>query len=168
MLENNVDLVRKIVWKYVRTNEGLEFDDLFSEACIACLEAAPSYNPVKGKQSTFIYHVINNHLKTTVGYEAHHAAKNITSDKIYMEEFGTSPEEYFIAQENWEGILRNLSPKAREVCDMVFNEPEVYIPTDKPKKSRGIIIKELKARGWAWSDIWNSFREIKLTLTAHP
>ncbi len=39
MIEKNLGIIRKIVWSYVHNNPGLEFDDLFAEACLAYLEA---------------------------------------------------------------------------------------------------------------------------------
>ena len=50
-LEANVDLIRKIVHSYIRTYPDLEFDDLFSEACLA-LENQHRYDPTRGKETT--------------------------------------------------------------------------------------------------------------------
>ncbi|MGI5927694.1 MAG: hypothetical protein ACOX8A_11055, partial [Thermacetogeniaceae bacterium] len=55
------------------------------------------------------------------------------------------------------------SPDAKMICLLVSNG-EVYLNTDKPREARGIIARELKARGWGENKIWATFREIKQTL----
>jgi RNA polymerase sigma factor (sigma-70 family) len=161
-IENHLDLIRKIAWSYVKGNPGLEFDDLFSEACLACLEAKDTFNPERGKESTFIWAVVKNALINLCASPTEIVDKRWTSciDKMYP-----SPEEQLIAEEEWGYILNTLSPKSKQICSLVLDRTSPYLPTDKPKTCRGIIIKELRKRGWAWPEIWKSFREIKQVLS---
>ena len=165
-IEEHLNLIRKIVWSFVKGNPGLEFDDLFSEACLACLEAKHKFNPEKGKGSTFIWRVVNNRILNIIGREGE-------KNEFFLEEegpsclqsFWPSPEEQLIAKEEWLGILNTLSPKAKEICSLVLDRTSPYLPTDKPKTCRGAIIRELRKQGWVWPDIWRGFREIKHVLS---
>ncbi len=158
-IENNLNLIRKITWGFVR-DTGFEFDDLFSEACVACLEAQHKYNPEKGKETTFIFHIVTNHLRILTNRESLRGAK----EQKYIRDYYPSPEEELLAKEEWEGILRSLSPKSKEIYSLLINENKPYLPIDKPKLCRGAIKEELRKRGWSWTEIWNSFREIKEVL----
>lgn len=159
-IENHLDLIRKIAWSYVRTHPELEFDDLFSEACLACLEARDKFNPERGKESTFIWAVVKNALIDLCTSPTEIVDKRCTS---CIDKMCTSPEEQLIAEEEWIGILNTLSPKSKQVCSIVLNITS--LPVDRPKTSRGIIIKELRKQGWIWPDIWRSFKEIKQALS---
>jgi len=157
-----LNIVRKVVWSYTRST-GLDFDELYSEAYLAYLEAAPSYDPARGKKSTFIWNVVRNHINSLLK-----AKKEIPVDKEVVvtlleghEEL--DPERLIIAKECWEELFNSLSPGAKMIC-LLMNNGEVYLNTDKPREARGIIARELKARGWSENKIWATFREIKQTL----
>ena len=162
MSDEQLNIVRKVVWSYVRST-GLDFDELCSEAYLAYLEAAPSYDPARGKKSTFIWNVVRNHINNLLKMK-----KEVPMDKEAMETLlegreELDPERLIIAEEAWKELLNSLSPEARMICPLVSNG-EVYVNTDKPREARGIIARELKARGWSESKIWATFRELKQTL----
>ena len=160
LLERNLDLIRKIVWSYVKGNVGLEFDDLFSSACLACLEVSNRYDPSKGKESTFVYRVVHNAIRTIIGKDSIQSSKEYHPESIEIA-YDKTPENQIIAEETWQETLQAMSPKAHFIYDLVIDYNEVYMPTDKPKICRGIIIDELRERGWKWNDIWETFSEIK-------
>ena len=157
-----LNIVRKVVWSYTRST-GMDFDELCSEAYLAYLEAAPSYDPARGKKSTFIWNVVRNHINNLLK-----AKKEIPIDKEAMETLlegreELDPERIIISEERWEELFNSLSSEAKMICLLVSNG-EVYLNTDKPRQARGIIARELKARGWPENKIWATFREIKQTL----
>lgn len=157
-----LNIVRKVVWSYARST-GLDFDELCSEAYLAYLEAAPFYDPTKGKKSTFIWNVVRNHINSLLK-----AKKEIPVDKEAMETLlegreELDPERIIIAEECWEELFNSLSPEAKMIC-LLVNNGEVYLNTDKPREARGIIARELKARGWNENKIWATFREVKQTI----
>jgi len=162
-LIEHLNLIRKIVWSYVNSNPGLEFDDLFSEACIAYLEAIGDYDSTKSKISTFIWTVISNQLNNVIRSEYNRMSVEVVTDEIERnyKEFGTSPEYLFLAKEQVGEILEKMSPEAIAICNIILNENDVYLPVDKPKNCRGVIFKLLRDRGWSWGNIWKTFREIK-------
>lgn len=166
-LEENLDLVRKVVWRHVKLNPGLEFDDLFSEACIAYLQGVVYYNPEKGKFSTFMWRVVDNALRDLISSERERKNREIFPHKSHYNYVSKEdPEVFLTAKEQWEEFLSGLSPESRMICDMVVSNPEPYLPIDLPKKCRGAIARALRDKGWAWAPIWKSFREIKEALYA--
>ncbi len=168
MIEENLNMIRKIVWSYVKTNPGLEFDDLMQEACIAYLEASSSYDPTTNtKKTTFTYHAITNRLNTLIRRENLREIKEREAGEIFwISDHTPTPEQELMAKEAWLDFLLKLSPEAQALCLTLTTEDlKVYLPADKPKQCRGIIIKELRKKGWKWADIWKSFKEIKQTLS---
>ena len=157
-----LNIVRKVVWSYARST-GLDFDELCSEAYLAYLEAAPSYDPARGKKSTFIWNVVRNHINSLLKAKKEVPMDKEAIDMLIEEKDELGPEHIVLAEESWRELFESLSPDAKMIC-LLVNNGEVYLNTDKPRKSRGIIARELKARGWSENKIWATFREIKQVL----
>ncbi len=157
-----LNIVRKVVWSYARST-GLDFDELCSEAYLAYLEAAPSYDPARGKKSTFIWNVVRNHINSLLKAKKEIPVDKEAIDILIEERDELNPEQVVLAEESWRELFESLSPDAKMIC-LLMNSGEVYLNTDKPREARGIIARELKARGWSESKIWATFREIKQTL----
>ncbi len=171
MLENNINLVRKITWKFVNKYPGLEFDDLFSEACIIYLETEHLYCPEKGAFSTFMWTVITNHLKNVIGKKANTTIKEQPTDPVTMADINEiqvliSPEAE-MEEEAWNEIVQALSSEGRAIYKILTEEEHlIELSINNPKKCRGEIVNILRERGWSWPIIWRSFREIKEVLAA--
>lgn len=167
MIEKDLNLVRKIVWSYVRSTPGLEFDDLFSEACIAYLDAEKHYNPSRGKKSTFMWHTIKNTLNLLIGKEDRTKSNETPRSKVDApaSEYYTLPESQILANERWRELMILLSPDARALCHLIINEPDIYLPLDRPKLCRGAIREALRSRGWSYGKIWKSFKELREALS---
>ncbi|OQC75345.1 MAG: Sigma-70 region 2 [Spirochaetes bacterium ADurb.Bin001] len=161
-MNEDLNIIRKLVWSYVRST-GLEFDDLYSEASLIYLEALPTYNPNKGKKSTFIWNVIRNKLNNILKKKSEIPADMEAMKTLIEGTWEVNPEQIIIANEAWEELFNTLSQDAKEVYNVIANG-EIYINIDKPRHSRGIIARELKARGWSETKIWAVFREIKQVL----
>jgi len=157
-----LNIVRKVVWSYTRST-GMDFDELCSEAYLAYLEAAPSYDPAKGKKSTFIWNVVRNHINSLLKDKKEIPVDKEDLDMLIEERDELDPEQVVLAEESWRELFESLSLDAKMIFFLI-NSCEVYINTDKPRKARGIIARELKARGWSENKIWATFREIKQVL----
>lgn len=157
-----LNIVRKVVWSYARST-GLDFDELCSEAYLAYLEAVPSYDPAKGKKSTFIWNVVRNHINNLLKTKKEVPMDKEAIDMLIKEGDELDPEQVVLAEESWRELFESLSPDAKMIF-LLLNSGEVYINTDKPREARGIIARELKAQGWSENKIWATFREIKQTL----
>jgi len=163
MLEKDINLVRKIAWNFHRST-SIDFDDLFSEACVAYLEAEQQYDKSRGKFPSYIYMAMTSHLmnvaereKAINGPISNHSFEDI-EDWFYFVEF--SPEKALILTEKWEDMKQHMSPVATAICEMLFNKPAIFIQMDKPKLARGIIRRYLRDSGWTWNSIWDGFHEI--------
>ena len=157
-----LNIVRKVAWSYARST-GLDFDELCSEAYLAYLEAARFYDPARGKKSTFIWNVVRNHINNLLKVKKEIPIDKEAIDMLIEERDEFDPEQVVLAEESWRELFESLSPEAKMIC-LLINNGEVYVNTDKPRETRGIIARELKARGWGESKIWATFREIKQTL----
>lgn len=164
-MQNELNLIRKIVWSYVRGNPGLEYEEVFSEACLAYLEALPRYKADKGTKSTFTWHVVHSHLNNLLKREGRYK-KNEMPTYITPEAkiHSPSPEHLLCAKEHWEELLESLSPEGKVLCEIALYG-DVYLPISTPRKSRGILAKELAKRGWKGQKIWGAFRELKEALS---
>ena len=161
-----LNIVRKVVWSYTRS-AGLDFEDfdeLCSEAYLAYLEAAPFYDPARGKKSTFIWTVVRNHINSLLKVKKEVPVDKEAIDMLIEERDEFDPEQVVLAEESWRELFESLSPEAKMICLLVLNDGGIYLNTDKPREARGIIARELKARGWSENKIWATFREIKQTL----
>lgn len=163
MIEQDLNLIRKIVWSYTKTIPGLEFDDLFSEACIIYLLAEKRYDPSRGKKSTFMWHSIKNKLNILIGKETKKKTEMLYEHP--ESDYYDDPETQLLANEKWQLLMSALSPEAREICQLIIEEPDIYLPLHRPKLCRGIIRKTLLSRGWSYSKIWDSFTELKEALS---
>ena len=159
-----LNMIRQIAWSYTRTHPEMEFDDLFSEACLACIEASPKYDSSKGKRTTYYHHVACSHLNNLIRQESRRTFREETVDLSEYEMLPSEdpgPEELLSSQQRWEEMLTMMSPEAQMVCDIVINEKDVFLPMDKPKHCRGIISRLLRGRGWSWNRIGDTFQELK-------
>lgn len=157
-----LNIVRKVVGSYARST-GMDFDELCSEAYLAYLEAAPSYDPSRGKKTTFVWNVVRNRINNLLKMKKEVPVDKETIDILIEERDELGPEQVILAEESWRELFESLSPDAKMIF-FLLNSSEVYINTDKPREARGIIARELKARGWPENKIWATFREIKQVL----
>lgn len=160
-----LNLIRKIVWSHVRRNPGLEFDDLFQEACIACLEAEESYDPKRAGRNTYTWHVVHNRLATLIHKETTRHLREYSVDRPEPQWSAPGPEQFLIAQESWQELLHGLSPEGQAICQLTIDIEE-ELPVEKPKRSRGVVARALRGQGWSWAPIWAGFREVKMAFAA--
>ena len=65
----NINLIRKIAWSFHKTT-GEDWEDLFQEAALAYLEAMRSYDPSRGKISTYMWWCVTSRLKSYLRKES--------------------------------------------------------------------------------------------------
>lgn len=56
LVEENIGLAKRIAWKYQTTcaQYGMEWDDVFSIACLGLMRAARSFDPSKSRAATYL------------------------------------------------------------------------------------------------------------------
>ncbi len=159
-IEKHMDWIRKIAHSWHNTHPELEFEDLFAQACLACVRDMPKYNPARGAETTFLAQAINSELKNMLEKETKWRATN----SYYPTDVDTIADPTYTAELEWENLMAELSPEAQYICSIVQDMKE-DLPTHTPRKCRGIIAQVLQKSGWGTAKIWNVTREIKCALS---
>ena len=151
-LETNIDLIRKIAWSFHwTTNE--DWDDLFQEAALAYCEALKTYNPNKGKITTYMWHCISSHLVNYLRLQEKQTGH------IQLEEEET--EVSFLPN----NFIESLSQDAQWVAEMVVGNPSKYL-ADTPQGARKKIADSIfLERQWSWSKIRSAIQDLRLAFT---
>ncbi len=167
--EDYKNMLRKLAWSFNRTT-GLPFEDLLSSAYLAFCHSLKTYNPDKGKFSTYLYHTARTRLvdhcnvshywkEDMSGYQPQ--APDLLEAQLKLNPNYQDPESAAIFKDS----IENLSSEAQEICKMIFESPQEFLVVNKPKLSRGRVKEVLREMGWSWSQIWSGFREIKTALS---
>jgi RNA polymerase sigma factor (sigma-70 family) len=138
----NLNLIKKIAMSFSLTT-GIDFDDLCQEASLAYLEAMKTYNPDKGKISTYVWHCIHNHLKNYIKIEQEE--NNVSIDDVEI--FNTcEPVSFF----------NSLSMEALEIAKIIIGAPKNFIYQPKDMAIRKLY-KILTLKGWQSEKIQSGF-----------
>ena len=176
-------MAHSMAWSFHKTT-GIPFEDLLSSAFMAFAHGVKTYDSSKGSFSTYYFRVCQTRLidncadvkywRDRKSRQPHAASKEEITDplenpmEVSLED--TKGERVLVDTQNPERIvgfreaIRGMSKEARMVCRIIFEAPQEFL-VHAPKLSRGKVKEELRKQGWSWSQIWNSFREIKATLT---
>jgi len=169
MIEKHLNMIRKLSWIFTKRHPHMEFDDLYSEACVAYLEGEPLYNPSsKASESTFLWMYIEGHLQNyTSKWEndrQHYINTPIDILADHITDPSINPERSIILKEEWEELMEQLSPEATAICHITLMDQSIFLELNTPKLCRGKIKDAMRQDGWAWKPIWDGFREIKAAL----
>ena len=104
----NLNLIRKIAWSFHHSS-GVEFEDLFSEACVAYFEGLENYDPSKGKITTFMWTHITHHLRNYF-------------NKMYRKQPSLVPMEELLNEPTYSitNLFEMLTPEAEEVAKIII------------------------------------------------
>lgn len=156
LFEENINLIRKIAWSF-HTTTGVDWEELFSEACLAFVLSIRSYNPKQGSLSTHLQTCITNHLiDFTRRYHDITPSSDLIDEDVIDYQTSEVDTSFFYN-------FNSLSEEAKYICDMILSSPEEFLEESK-KLARRHIIDKLRKEGWSWPKIWKSFREIKAAL----
>jgi len=143
---NHLSMLRAIARKYQQP--GIEFDDLYSEACLIVLKKLKHYDPLRGSMNTFLYTVVKHHLLTYVMSREngnHHQPMPQLIDT-------RTPDQSLL----FESKLKALHLPARKLCGMILLSPDKYLAMNLDQ-----LTQHLKQSGWSWQSIRSAFKEIK-------
>lgn len=133
----NLNLIRKIAWSF-HNSTGEEWDDLFQEAALAYCEALKTYDPTKGKITTYMWWCISSHLKNYLKLEEKQNGHTCSEEEI-VEQQAIS----------FKLSFDNLSKDAQQVADMVLSNPGRFL-SDDPQCAREKIAKAVfKENQWS-------------------
>ena len=115
----------------VQHDTGHDFDDLYSEACLAYCLVRKKYDPAeyKTKFSTFLLHTIKNHLRTYLWstWRINHKPYKYDPDWVPFEHVELS----LIYEDEFEIASVPASNKLRSALSYIVTYPEKYIDPDK-------------------------------------
>ena len=183
-----LNLIRKIAWKYTKKTKGIPFDEFFSEASLAYVKALKSFN--ESKNCTLTTHLCCRmeyaccHFITSE-YAAHIHSENVSQDKVVCEacEDNRNPHYEIIdtsteAITRLEDIIQSFSKDALIIYNLLLGEMFEGI-MDSVKTDRSLLVmlprscsnlgkatlrNYLSSLNWTRRRITNTYNEIKLAL----
>jgi DNA-directed RNA polymerase specialized sigma24 family protein len=189
----NIKLIQKIAWAFCKST-GIDYKELFSEACLWYYEAVRTYSPSKGtKLTSYAWTIMKNKLidytaKEKVGrkygiykgskevlsqsYQSYQIAGRMFSLEVNELEMDSmqmnAPESLLTFQPEpcqYSDFLASLPIECKEFAEAVIEIAD-QIPNDlPPKMARGKVLELLKAKGWSVYRVRASIRQMKKILT---
>lgn len=149
----HINLVRSLAWSFHRST-GINWKELFSEACLAYCEVIKLHNPKKGAQTTWLYRCIQSRLINFCKQEQKYKTPQGVED-WYTTSFEVF-EELFYSD-------APLSENTKEIIEMVLQDPLRYaLP---PRKAIGKIRTDLREqKKWPWPRVWESMKNLRIEL----
>lgn len=141
---------------------GLEVEELVGEATIAFLLAFRTFDPKKGELAPRISVCVKHHLCTYIRTQKKFSEVILVD--VEEDELLEDPRDDIRQWEEFESFLGSLSKEAKELITLILSAPSEYAGLTS-RQARGMLVKTLRGKGWAWSSIWNTFREIRSALT---
>lgn len=150
-LTENINLIRKIAWSFHHST-GEDWDDLFQEAALAYCQALKSYNPKKGKITTYMWWSITSHLKSYLKYQEKQNGHILSVEDLLTVD---SPV-------NGSPLFESLSKEAIQIADMILSLPTVFDSMSPESAERNITRVLTKRKGWSRKKAWCGIRDLKL------
>ncbi|MDD4353591.1 MAG: sigma factor [Candidatus Nanoarchaeia archaeon] len=136
----NLNFIRSIAWSFNKTT-GLPYDELFSEASLAYLEAELKYKPnSKATFETFAKKTITNALVDFCKEEQ--KQKHLSLDDVITTVYDSLITETVYPEEE-----NNFSKDVKEVIQTIFAAPEEFADV-MPKFAKGLLFQKLRNKGF--------------------
>jgi RNA polymerase sigma factor (sigma-70 family) len=147
----NINLIRHIAWSFHHTT-GIDYQELFSEACLAYCEALQSFKPEKGKLNNYATTIMHNKLKTFISREKYHGVKKATFPEL--------PTNQIMVHE----FIENLPEYVKQFASLVLDNLEEVEDFHTPRIARREIFEALHNQGMKKADIHYNFKQLKIAL----
>jgi DNA-directed RNA polymerase specialized sigma subunit len=152
LVDTYIKIIRKKAWSFNRTT-GIDFEELFSEGCVAYCDAIRTYDKSKKtKKTTWIYTCVQNHLINFCKREQKHTFQKEDIEN-YPNLLVQYPDYFF-------EVLDRMTTNGKSVAAIILEDKIEYAKLPS-KLARGKISRELRQRGWKHQDIWNVLHELK-------
>jgi len=148
LVSNNIGIVHKICHDIQKWNHDIEYEEIFSEGCLALVEASRKYKPSHlhhwAKFSTFAYRVVKNHLIRFI--------QNLQKNKSYIS-ISLVPESMLgVNDAEYNDIINptNVSPCTTQVLELyqqgytLKEIATIVVFPDGKKKSYQTICNKIK------------------------
>lgn len=159
--EDYHNMIRKLAWSFHYTT-GLEWEELYGEACLAYVRAAKQYDTRRAALSTWIYTMVRNHLilyakkQRSINRARPNSAATslLTPEAIVMFRQAILPDPHT----PFSGRLRRQDMNT--VIDIVFRSPSLFLA----EGGFGTLKDELRGLGWSNKRIKSALQAVKEAL----
>jgi len=154
----NINLIRKIAWSFHKTT-GIDYKELFSEACLAYFEALQKFDSSQqSKDTTFAWIVIKSRL---IDYIRKNPRRMESLDVVIdWPDHATYQPNFEFMKEFWLKIPEKNKPAVSLILAFLNTLPDEM----PPKLARGKLTQILRQKGLSWPCIWESYKLIKIAL----
>ena len=154
---DNINLARNLAWSFHHIS-GIDWEELFSEACVAYCEAIQSHKKDQSKETTWIYHCVRSRLIS------------FCKQEMRYQSFETSKFDWYYNLENpdyefFENKFEDVSYDVQWILRMIFQNPTRYyiLPA---RKMVGLVRQDLRDKlHWKYKRIWKGMRSLRLELS---
>jgi len=150
---NNINLIRKIAWSFHKTT-GKDWEDLFQEASLAYLEALHSYDPSRGKISTYMWWCITSRLKSYLRKES-----TLTDHLCSIED---TPVDIPVADTP---LFESLTDDAQQIARTVLRCPKKFV-VGKRNSAYKRLQRVLRHKGWEKERIQRGIKDLELMFSS--
>lgn len=153
---NNIDLIRKLAWKY-SNKFHIEFSEVFSECNFIFCETYRKFSESKdSKFITYLYIRLNGGMKDFIKNKIKKDSKEIKSDPFDLMDY-REYNEYYDEKILFKEFIDHLSEKEIYLFKKILNSKERRLTKNK-------LYEELKAEGQRLTDIKKLFLDIQFKL----
>jgi DNA-directed RNA polymerase specialized sigma24 family protein len=148
----DINLLRKLAWSFHKST-GIDWDELFSEACWLYLKARNTYDPKRGEFTKHAYMIVYSEL---INYLRDH--KKDYEPLRYIDEIPGfnrgNPPSY---QSFWESLSRD----AQEMAEIILSAPKLFVHSPA-KEAQARAVRTMIRRGWSNKRALIALRDLQL------
>ena len=144
---NEINLLRRIARNFSKTSH-LDYEDLFSEACWIYCKALKTYDPSRGKITTYVWWMVTSELKTYINLQAKHLFPLQPLETAKQKEVPVS------------SFFDSLTTEAFIIAKIILASPTPFI-TRTPEDAEERIQEIMSKRGWGIEKIVSGIANLK-------
>jgi len=153
MYMNNINLIRKIAWSFHKTT-GKDWEDLFQEATLAYLEALHTYDPERGKITTYMWWCITSHLKSYLRKEA-----TLTNHIYSIEDIPTDLPVFNPS------LFESLTEDGQQIAKTVLKCPKKFVTCPRPTAYKRLH-RVLSNKGWKTERVRRGIKDLEVEFSS--
>lgn len=154
--EDYLNLIRKIVWRFHKKS-GVDWDDLFGEACIAYCRAVDTIDHKKDRDAYWVYRCVYSQLQNYCNKERRYQERIRLTGDGYNGALSYTPHYEYYAEDQ-------LSDDVKWILRRVRRNPARYIGMNGGSPFRRITEDLKYNKGWSWERVWEAMRTLRKEL----
>ena len=145
----HINLIRKIAWSFHKST-GIEWNELFLQASYIYCKGLQSYEPSRGKITTYLWLLITSELTTFVTKEQQIQEPLDSLDVVFLK-----------PDSHESNFMEKLSKEAMKVAEFILANAEEY-DCLSPQEAKERVTNKLQEEGKSMKEIWIGIRDLKL------